>query len=280
MADIRDLVNNTRFSANRTQTVRNLPLASFDALQRDVVAIGTDYAPGTLLATHSHRRAQFLYGASGLMEVVTDDGAWVVPPHNGVWIPAQKPHRVRMVGVTTCSLYIAPDAAPRQGSKCEVLVVSPLLRQLLQEAVDIPASYDEVGRDGLVMRLALREIELAAVLPYFAPIPSEPKLSALCIAFLHNPNIRALAGDWAAQMHQSERTFTRFFRAETGMSFGEWRQQACVVYAMSKLASGSSVTSVAIELGYDSPSAFSTMFKRRQGHSPSMGVLGKFKKSR
>ena len=56
--------------------VRNQSLNSLDATPRAVVAIGTDYAPGTVLDTHSHRRAQFLYGATGLMEVSTDDGAW------------------------------------------------------------------------------------------------------------------------------------------------------------------------------------------------------------
>jgi quercetin dioxygenase-like cupin family protein len=88
-------------------------LDSFDATDRPVLAIGTDYPPGTLLHTHSHRRAQFLYGATGVMEVGTDDGAWVVPPQRGVWIPAGKPHRVRMLGVSTRSLYIEPRAVRR-----------------------------------------------------------------------------------------------------------------------------------------------------------------------
>ena len=60
----------------------NIPLHSVDAVARDVLAIGTDYTPGTLLPTHSHRRAQFLYGMSGLMEVETDDGAWTIPPYS------------------------------------------------------------------------------------------------------------------------------------------------------------------------------------------------------
>ena len=249
--------------------MRNVPLDSVDALEREVLAIGTDYARGTLLEMHQHRRAQFLYGATGLMEVGTDDGAWVVPPHCGVWIPAGKPHRVRMVGVSTRSLYIEPRAAPREGSRCEVLLVSPLLRQLLLEATDVKALYDEQGRDGMVMRLALAEIARAATLPIFAPLPRHGTLHALCVEFLYAPDIRATAGEWAQQLHRSERTFTRFFRAETGMAFGEWRQHACLISALSRLAEGQPVTAVALELGYDSPGAFSTMFRRRLGFSPS-----------
>lgn len=173
--------------------MKNVSLSTHDATPRDVVGIGTDYTPGQLLDTHQHRRAQFLYGATGLMEVGTDDGAWVVPPHCGVWIPAHKPHSVRMVGVSTRSLYIEPAVAPRAAERCEVLPVSPLLRQLLLEAVDAPALYEVNGRDGLVMRLALAEIGRAAPLPFFAPLPADPALRALCAAFLRQPHIRSRA---------------------------------------------------------------------------------------
>jgi len=261
------------------KAVRNQSLESLDHTPREVLAIGTDYAPGTLLETHSHRRAQFLYGATGLMEVGTDDGAWVVPPHSGVWIPAGKPHRVRMVGVSTRSLYIEPAAVPRRGALCEVLAVSPLLRHLLIEATELPALYDRRGRDGLLMDLTLQEVGRAAALPFFAPLPGDDRLAALCIAFLHRPDVRTSPIAWARQLHQSERTFSRFFRAQTGMSFLEWRRQACLLSAMAQLATGRSVTAVALELGYDSPGAFSTMFRKKLGQHPSNFILAKSSES-
>lgn len=39
--------------------------------------------------------------------------------------------------------------------------------------------------------------------------------------------------------------------------------------ALSRLAVGDSVTRIALDLGYDSPAAFSTMFRRVLGHAPS-----------
>jgi AraC-like DNA-binding protein len=53
------------------------------------------------------------------------------------------------------------------------------------------------------------------------------------------------------------------------MSFAEWRQQACLLIALPRLAAGEAVTSIAVDLGYDSPAAFATMFKRRLGIPPS-----------
>jgi AraC-like DNA-binding protein/quercetin dioxygenase-like cupin family protein len=253
--------------------MRNQSLEALDATPRPVLAIGTDYMPGTMLETHSHRRAQFLYGATGLMEVGTDDGAWVVPPHSGVWIPAGKPHRVRMVGVSTRSLYIEPTAIPRHGALCEVLVVSPLLRHLLIAAIDLPALYDERARDGLLMDLLLHEVGRAVALPFFSPLPVDERLAALCIAFLHDPDVRISPLDWAQRLHQSERTFSRFFCVQTGMTFAQWRQQACLLSAMAQLATGRSVTTVALQLGYDSPGAFSTMFRKKLGRPPSQFMV-------
>jgi AraC-like DNA-binding protein len=53
------------------------------------------------------------------------------------------------------------------------------------------------------------------------------------------------------------------------MTFGQWRQQARLLHALERLALGDKVVDVALSLGYDSPSAFATMFKRQFGETPS-----------
>jgi AraC-like DNA-binding protein len=249
--------------------MRNISLNSVDAVPRSLLAIGTDYAPGTLLDLHSHRRAQFLYGMSGLMEVETEDGAWTIPPYSGVWIPAGQPHQVRMQGVSTRSLYIEPAQAPRGGARCEALVVSPLLHQLLLASAELPALYDEEGRDGALAQLILHELGRASSLPLFAPMARDPQLAALCKAFLARPHVRVRPQAWAGALNKSLRSFTRYFQQQTGMAFGAWRQKACLLAAVSRLSAGVSVTRVALELGYDSPSAFSTMFRKELGLAPS-----------
>jgi AraC-like DNA-binding protein len=47
-----------------------------------------------------------------------------------------------------------------------------------------------------------------------------------------------------------------------------WRQQACMFAALPRLADGEPVTTVALDLGYDSVAAFITMFKRMTGEPP------------
>ncbi|MGU7779050.1 helix-turn-helix domain-containing protein [Burkholderia sp. PU8-34] len=55
----------------------------------------------------------------------------------------------------------------------------------------------------------------------------------------------------------------------TGISYLEWRQQACLLAAVVRPGNGEPVTRVAMELGYSSPSAFSTAFKGALGEVPS-----------
>jgi len=150
-----------------------------------------------------------------------------------------------------------------------VLPVSPLLRELIVRATELPLQYDESGPAGHVVALIIAELRGLQSLPLHLPMPRDPKLRALCQALLDAPgDQRALAG-WAATLNTSDRTLARHFQSETGLSFGAWRQQARVLEAMGRLGNGAPVTQVAIDLGYDSVSAFSAMFRRAAGASPS-----------
>jgi len=66
----------------------------------------------------------------------------------------------------------------------------------------------------------------------------------------------------------SARTLQRIFRAETGMTFGTWRQQLRLGHALQALGAGSSVTSVALDAGYASVSAFISAFRHTYGQPP------------
>lgn len=250
--------------------MRNVKIEDVDKLDREVVALGNDYAQGFILPQHQHRRAQLLYGATGLMYVSTCNGEWVVPPQHAVWIPPETPHAVRFVGVTTRSLYIEPTCVT--GSikyrHCKVISVSPLLRQLLLDAVDLPLMYDS-ARDRALVNLLLLELAEMPVREFDIPLPQHPALLALCQAFLLTPSIHDPAERWASTLFMSASTFRRLFLRQTGMSFSAWRQRACVVSALTLLITGKSVNEVALTLGYDNASSFATMFRRVTGQPPS-----------
>lgn len=248
--------------------VKNVPLAEVDHVDRAVLPIGTDYPPGHVLDWHAHRRAQFLYGATGVMVVDTADGTWTVPPERAVLIPPTTRHRVRMLGVSTRSLYVEPSAVPWWPAVCTVVDVPPLLRELLLAAVEFEPDYSLSGRAGSIAALLLHEISERAPLPFHVAIPATAELARLCRAYLAAPDAGVTNADWATAAHMSERAFTRRFRTATGDSPAVWRARARLLAAVPLLRTAS-VSEVGARLGYASPAAFTAAFTRAFGTPPS-----------
>ncbi|MGO4128265.1 helix-turn-helix domain-containing protein [Inquilinus sp. YAF38] len=249
--------------------VRNITPFDYEDTPRAIIAIGNDYPANYVILPHRHRRSQLLYGSNGVLLVRTEQGRWVVPPERGVWIPGGITHDVQLLGaVNVRSVYVEPDTNSGLPTGCRVVGVSALMRSLLLEAVDLPLEYDIDGREGLIMALILQEIARMPVLPLNLPLPGHAALAARCRRFLEGPTPHDTIDDWCGALGMSRRAFTRLFRQETGLSLSGWRQQACLFAALPRLAAGEAVTTVALDLGYDSAAAFTTMFKRLLGAPP------------
>ena len=171
------------------------------------------------------------------MLVLSEDGGWVVPPQRAVWIPAGVTHQVRMLG----SARAAPTSSwrGRRGraglrSGGGVAAVAPAAAGGRGHA----GAVRQEGRDGALARLLLHEVDCAPALPLHILLPRDARLGALCQAFMAAPDIRSRPQDWAGRLHMSPRSFSRHFREHTGMSYAQWRQRACVVLALARLAAG------------------------------------------
>jgi AraC-like DNA-binding protein len=246
------------------------PANDFMHVPRPVIALARDLPPSHEIDWHSHPRFQLVYAARGVMTVDTRDSTWVVPPQRAVWMPPKVAHRLTARGVVQLrSLYVRADAAARMPRTCEVFEVTPLLRELILRATELPLEYDERGPAGRVMRLLLDELAALPRLPYNLPMPKSVPLAAICARLVEAPNDPATLEDLAARHGTTARTLARHFRRQTGMSFAEWRRRARLLRALGWIAEGRPILEVAMELGYDSPSAFSAMFRRELGSPPS-----------
>lgn len=228
-----------------------------------------DFPAGKHIDWHRHDEAQLIFAASGLMRVSVRPGHWVVPPRRAVWIPAGVAHAITCIdGVAMRTIYVDPAAAPWLPRNCGVLPPSPLLGELVMAAMALEGDYPEEGPEARLVAVLLDQLDVVPAMEMHLPIPRERRLRRIVEGLIEDPaDGRGLAA-WAAVAGASERTLARLFTAETGMGFRAWRQQMRLHEALARLASGEAVTSVALAVGYDSPSAFIAMFRRVMGASP------------
>jgi AraC-like DNA-binding protein len=193
---------------------------------------------------------------------------WIVPPQCAVWIPGGQPHSLRASGdLKIYCLFVEPDAVAMP-TECCTIGVSPLLQELLVRTASFPALYDVDGPNGRLVRVLLDQLAAAPVENLHFPMPRDPRLRKVADAMLTDPAERLTIAEWGRRVGASERTLARILRSETGMSFGRWRQQLHVLLALLHLAEGTPVQVVAQDLGYESASAFITMFRKALGKSP------------
>lgn len=248
---------------------------AYQRVPRPVAAMPKTFADGSSTGWHHHARAQLLYATQGVMTVDVPGNRWTVPPMRALWIPAGQEHRVRMRGrVEMRTLYLAPPRPIALPAHCAALEVTPLARALIERATEIPMLYDTESADGLAMRLLVAEVERLPTIDLSLPLPQDAALAEVCARIAATPDAHDPIGALAAREDVSARTLTRRFVAQTGLTPVQWRQRMRALEAVARLAERVPVTQVALDLGYDSPSAFTAMFRRVLGTTPSAVAAG------
>ncbi|WP_017938473.1 AraC family transcriptional regulator [Zestomonas thermotolerans] len=223
----------------------------------------------TLTYRHSHPWVQLSYAIAGVLEVHTDAGRFVAPPQRAVWVPAGLPHRVFSAPRTEMrSLYIDCAAVAWAPPGCRVLRVSPLLRELIAAFSRLPVEYAEDGAEGRLVQVLLDQLRAAPEVDLMLPLPQDERLQALCRRLQERPERQETLAHWSARLGVSEKTLSRLFQRETGLSFRAWRQRLRLLAALTPLERGERVTDVALACGYDSTSAFISAFRQQFGCTP------------
>ncbi|KWV46874.1 AraC family transcriptional regulator [Bradyrhizobium macuxiense] len=247
-------------------TTRHL---GYHATARPMAAMEIDYPSGTSTGLHAHPRGQLLYAIEGVMIVRSAEGTWVVPPNRAVWLVAGLEHDVRMCGaVKIRTVFVDSRAAPNLSQTSCVFAVSALLRELFVAAMRVPLDYAPETSDERLMHVLLDQLRELDVLPLHLPLPRDTRLRRICQALVARPDDAATADQWARRLKVTSKTVHRLFSRETGMTFGEWRQQARLLFALERLARGERIVDVALDSGYASQSAFSAMFRKHFGVPP------------
>ncbi|BDM74009.1 AraC family transcriptional regulator (plasmid) [Streptomyces nigrescens] len=224
-------------------------------------------AAGESIDAHRHDDHQIVYAGSGVVAVTTDAGTWFAPGTRAIWVPAGTVHAHRAHGHLDLHLVGLPATDNPLGLDTPtVLAVSPLLRELIRAYTAAP---DDTGPERRRLRAVLRDqLRASPQQPVHLPSPTDPRLAAVCALLHEDPAEPRTLAALATATGAGERTLSRLFRSELGMTFPQWRTQSRLYHALRMLADDTPVTTVAHRCGWSSTSAFIDVFRRSFGYTP------------
>jgi AraC-like DNA-binding protein len=234
-----------------------------------VATLSFEFDDGHVIPRHFHPEDQLVFAAKGVMTVRTGKGIWVVPPLRAVWIPAGTPHSVSMSGpVSMRTLYFLPTLIRSLPRKSFVMNVSSLLRELILHACKFPKLNKNAPVQRRIIEIVVDQMEISHSIPLQLPHPVDSRAMRVVQLLLAGPGKQWTLETLCVDCGASKRTIERLFLTETGMTFAKWRQQLRLLHAMQLLACGEKVTGAALDAGYNSPSAFISMFRKQLGTTP------------
>ncbi|PHV02286.1 AraC family transcriptional regulator [Iodobacter sp. BJB302] len=216
---------------------------------------------------HQHQMGQLLFAKKGCIRISLDGLLCLLPSSRAAWIPPGVKHRAEMRQVVDYrSLYFDLGQFPVLPGKVQVIEVNPLLRAVLERLAMADFDTDwQQARHANLLSVCIEEINQAKQEPLLLVFPLDRRVSCLQENLEQLPLALHL---FAQQIAASEKTISRIFQRETGMSYQEWRQQWRFLRAVEMLAENGKLSETASALGFASDSAFIAFFKSRTGKTP------------
>ncbi|GAB3965877.1 helix-turn-helix transcriptional regulator [Actinoallomurus acanthiterrae] len=237
------------------------------------IVVGTfPLTTGEWIPPHSHTHHQLAWTRQGVLGVAVDDDYWVLPPTRALWLPAGVVHGTGATrDATLVSLYFDPERCDLDWSEPTPVAVDGLLAHLIGYLAREDLADDARLRAEAVVADLLRPLPAT---PIDVPQPVDERVRAVADALLADPADPRSLEAHARAIGVSRRTLTRLFVHDTGMSFDRWRTHARLRAALPMLAEGQPVSRVAHAVGYATPSAFLTAFRRTVGTTPKRYLTG------
>jgi AraC-like DNA-binding protein len=221
---------------------------------------------------HSHDLHQIEYAFEGFAEVETEGAHYLLPPQQAIWIPAGLPHRTTLRRVRSVAVFFDPALVDGAADRACVLAATPVIREMIVYAARWPIdrAVSDAVADAFFDALAQLAVEwLAHEAPLCLPTTDDPVVrEVMAYTGAHLADV-TLAGVCAA-VGVSERSLRRKFGAVAGITWREYVLQSRLLRAIGRLTEpGTTVLSVATEVGFDSVSAFTRAFRGLTGETPS-----------
>ncbi|WP_413112867.1 helix-turn-helix domain-containing protein [Thaumasiovibrio sp. DFM-14] len=248
---------------------RQIP--SLEALPHPIYARPESWGrEGSTTEWHCHCWGQLTYASQGVLSVSTNDGYYTAPPQFAIWVPSHTQHKVISTGAATMQSLYVDNRLLREEKWAFPFVckVTPLCRELIVRFCQSDPDYTQSEQQSRLVQVLIDELNQLKENHSKLMMPKDTRLVTLCRYLQAHPDSQLSIEALGEKINLTGRSISRHFRAETGITFQQWRQRLRLYHALSLLESGDSVTNVALECGYDSISAFVAAFKKHFGITP------------
>lgn len=229
-----------------------VPFASIDD---DFIAAGGH-------PTHVHDFHQFLYVPLGRIVITALGQDYELSPSVALWIPAGIPHSARF---DSDSLFVVETFTTERHhlpyTETTIVNVTDDQRRMLLGRM----RCSESNHDDSSVFAALSNGH-----PDCLPLPQPTSHAAGTVAkeLIRMPSDPRTATEWAESLYTNSTSLRRAFRAETGLSFSEWRTRLRLNHSLDLLAQGHLVSTVAARVGFVSTNGYILAFRRYFQETP------------
>jgi AraC-like DNA-binding protein len=248
--------------------------ARIDGDPPDPLSFRTEYyLAGTVFPPRRPVWGELNYALSGVIEFNIQGVRYLSPPHYAIWIPPDTLHEAwSQHDVEYVSVYVRRDHCADLPTVPATLGLSALLKAILADLAARDVMVAQTPADRRLAQVLLDQISQAPRYESYLPLSDDALLRPLLDALQATPGDRRSLAEWARVLGTTERTLSRRCHTALGLSFTEWRQRLSLVAALALLDSGTPVQVVARQLGYANASAFTAMFRRLTGASPTQMI--------
>ena len=212
---------------------------------------------------HKHPWHQIAFPFEGILQTKVGDSQFVIPHSALIFIPANTSHEsFVMTNTKFIGIYLNPKFNNKYPLKAKAISVTPFLKELILHIKDNVTNLS-TSQQEMAKLLAVLSDQLSAGEPYKMRLllPNDRRLMIIFKALMADLQQDTRLPDWAKQVGASERTLSRLFTKEFGMTFPLWRQHLRLVSCLDLLESNLSVQEVAFKVGFNADSSFIHAFK-------------------
>ncbi|MGI2226892.1 AraC family transcriptional regulator [Shewanella frigidimarina] len=243
-------------------------IKNFEYMKQSIIAKIEHARASHEIPLHTHPKGQLILALHGYVTCEVSAKMWMVPTHSAIWIPAHKVHSNRASdNAKLCHLFIDSNMDGMPQNTC-TLAISPLVKELMCELASRDQHYRANSKTARLAQVLHDQLIDMPIQHLDFVLSKNMVIQAMSQQLISQPHDRKTLPQWAEQFALTERTLARLIKKETGMTFGKWRTQLHIITSLQALSDKQSVQQVSELLGYESVSAFITMFKKVMKTSP------------